>query len=281
MSKAAYTGMVVVAALVPASVHAQADPFVWENATEFSYVATAGNSSSNTLGLKTSLVGSNEARGFKLELGGIRASSSITTRTAVGTTTVWVVNEVVDSKRSAENYFARSRYDQAVGGAFAFGGAGWERNTFSGVSHRVSLVAGMGKTWVEGEGGRFKTDLGGTYTIEKDVEPDPLDNEGFGGVRATIEGSRALNTTTDLTTTLVLDENLRDTEDLRLDWVASIAIALTEGLAFKTSYQMLFDNDPAKTSIPLFDAGNTMTGTVQNPSQKVDSLLTLSLVIKL
>jgi putative salt-induced outer membrane protein YdiY len=277
----AHLSWLVVAAVTALPAAAQDDPLEWDNSTEFSFVSTAGNASSNTLGLKSSLTGSGSGNTFKLEVGGIRASSSFTTRTAVGTSDNFVVNEQTRTEQSAANYFARSRYDRGVGSAFAFGGAGWERNTFSGVSHRFSFVAGMGKTWAEGDTGLFKTDLGATYTIQKDVEPDPATGEGFGGVRATIEGSRALTSTTDLATTLVLDENLRDTNDLRFDWVASIAVALTEGLAFKTSYQILFDNDPALGGIPLLDVNNTPMGEVRVPSQKVDSFLTLSLVIKL
>jgi putative salt-induced outer membrane protein YdiY len=257
--------------------------FVWNNATEFSFVSTAGNSSSNTLGLKSALTGMGSGNTFKLEVGGIRASSSITSFSAVGTdVNNFAIVESVLEQQSAANYFARSRYDQAVGAAFAFGGAGWERNTFSGVNHRYAFVAGMGKAWVEAEGRRFKTDLGATYTIQKDVSPTPGAGDGFGGARATIEGARALTPTTDLATMLVLDENLRDTNDLRADWVVSLAVALSEGLAFKTSYQMLFDNDPALIGVDLFDAGgNSLSQQVSTPTEKVDSFLTLSLVIKL
>lgn len=257
------------------------DPFVWENSTELSFVTASGNSSSSTLGLKSVLEGANEASGFKLELGGIRASSSFSTRTAVGSPTSFVVTEETRDETSAENYFARSRYSHDVGRWFAFGGAGWERNTFSGIENRLSFVGGFGRTWVETDNGRFKTDLGATYTIEKPVEEDPTRDEGFGGLRATIEAQRALTSTTELASTLVADENLADTDDLRIDWLASITVALTEGLAFKTSYQVLFDNDPALIGVPLFDLGGTPLGEVLVPSDEVDTFLTLSLVIKL
>ena len=54
--------------------------FVWENATELSFVSTGGNASSSTLGIKGTLAGSGGPHGFKLEVGGIRASSDFTTR---------------------------------------------------------------------------------------------------------------------------------------------------------------------------------------------------------
>jgi putative salt-induced outer membrane protein YdiY len=272
----------VLALVVSSAVAAQDAPFTWDNSTEFAFVSTSGNASSTTLGLKSTLSGADERQSFKLEIGGIRASSNFTTRTATGTTGDFVVTKETRTEQSAANYFARSRFDRNIKSAFAFGGAGWQRNTFSGVNHRFSLVAGMGKTFVESETGLFKADLGATYTVQKDVTPDPTKNEGFGGARATIEASRAVTSTTDLATIVLIDENLRTTEDLRIDWVASIAVALTEGLAFKTSFQILFDNDPALVGIPLLDGGGLPTGeSVQVPSQKVDSFLTLSLVIKL
>ncbi len=266
---------------LPLALAAQDDPFSWENSTELSYVATAGNASSTTLGLKSTLTGSGGDGTFKLEVGGIRASSNFTTRTAVGTSDDFMINEETRTEQSAANYFARSRYDHTLGATFAFGGGGWERNTFSGVNHRFSFVTGVGKTWVEGDTGLFKTDLGVTYTIQRDVVPDPSAINEFVGLRATIEGSYALTSTTDLATTLIVDENLRNTENFRLDWIASIAVVLMEGLAFKTSYQMLFNNVPPLTGVPLLDGNDVPTGQVLIPSQKVDSFLTLSLVIQL
>lgn len=267
--------------LAAAPLAAQTPGFDWENATEFSYVQTAGNSTSNTVGLKSSLVGEADTSAFKVEVGGIRASSSFTDRRAVGSPSAYTLSEVIRTERSAANYFARARYDRDVGVAFAFGGAGWERNSFAGFRHRVSLVGGLGKTWVEGDGGRFKTDLGATYTIQKDIEDDPTRNDGFGGVRATVEAARPVTSTAELATTVVVDERVRRREDVRVDWITSLSVSLTEGLAFKTSYQLLFDNDPALVAVPLFDGGGAQIGTVRTPSDKLDTFLTLSLVIKL
>jgi len=272
----------IFALALPAS--GQGEPLVWDNATEFSFVTTSGNASSSTLGLKSTLNGTGPVSDFKLEVGGIRASSNFTDRTAVGSLTDFTVNEVTRTEKSAENYFARGRFDRNLGenDFFVFGGAGWERNTFSGFNNRFSFVAGIGDAWVNDDVTLFKTDIGGTYTIQKDVAPTPGQGDGFGGLRATVEFTRALASTTDFQTLLVADESLQNTDDLRLDWVASISVALTEGLAFKTSYQLLYDNDPALIGVPLFDLGGTDLGTnVLSPSQKSDSFLTLSLVIKL
>lgn len=278
----AMTSALLTAALV--SPAAAQDPLTWENSTEFSFVTTSGNASSTTLGLKSGLTGTGDVSVFKLQVGGIRASSDFRTRTAVGTASSFTVNEETRTEKSAENYFARSRFDRNLGDNdfFVFGGAGWERNTFAGYNHRVSFVAGVGDTWVDDGRTLFKTDIGGTYTIQKDVDPTPGASDGFGGIRATMELTRDLTETTAFESGIVIDENLQNTDDLRFDWISSLSVALAEGLAFKTSLQLLFDNDPALIGVPLFDTGGTPAGSnVLVPSNEFDSFLTISLVIKL
>ena len=274
----------LIALLVAAPVCAQDAGWSWDNSTEFAFVTASGNSSSTTLGLQATLTGETEVDAFKFEIGGIRASSKLTSRTAVGTTGSFTIDETVREEKSAENYFARTRYDRDLGenSFFVFGGAGWERNTFAGYDDRYSFVLGVGDTWVDDDVTLFKTDIGGTYTIQQDVEPTPGKDEGFGGLRANIEFKRALSETTDFTSLLIADENLADTDDLRLDWTSSVSVDLVSGLALKTSYRLLFDNQPALISVPLFDApGGTQSGSVTIPSKKYDNFVTVSLVISL
>ena len=287
LARAAAVGFLF-ASLLTAPVAAQdAAPsgWAWQNSTEFAFVTAAGNSSSTTLGLKGRLVGETEVEEFKFELGGIRASSQFTDRTATETGGGgYTLNETVREEKSAENYYVRARYDRDLGenNFFLHGGAGWQRNTFAGFKDRYSFVLGFGDTWIDDDVTMLKADIGGTYTIQKDVEPVPEDDEGFGGLRANVEFRRALTGTTDFETLVVADENLSDTDDFRLDWTAAVSVSITDGLALKTSYQVLFDNKPARIAVPLYDAGGTALGTnVTILSEKVDSFMTLSLVISL
>jgi putative salt-induced outer membrane protein YdiY len=263
------------------AVRAQDAGFAWENATELSFVSTAGNASSTTFGVKAALTGTGAPNTLKLEVGGIRASSTITTRRAVGTTGSYTITETENTEPTAASYFARGRYDRAFSGAFAFGGAGWDRNTFAGIENRYSVVSGLGRTWVDGESGRFKTDVGGTYTIQKDVAPVPGADDAFFGVRASIDARRRLTATADYTSTLVADQNLETTSDFRADWINSVAVSITEGLALKTSLQLLYDAEPANLAVPLFDTGGTSLGNVSTQGDEIDSVATLTLVIKL
>ncbi len=271
-----------VAFLIASPAAAQDTGWGWENATELSFVSTGGNASSSTFGLKASLTGIGGPNTFKLDVGGIRAESELTTRTATGTPANFRVTEITTSELTAGSYFGRGRYDRALGKAFAFAGAGWDRNTFAGVRNRFALVGGFGKTWIEAESGRFKTDIGGTYTIQKDVEPAPGVDAAFGGARVTVEATRRVSATTDFATTLVADQNLEETGDFRVDWVSSLAVAISGGLALNTSLQLLYDTEPSLLRVPLVDGTGAPTGqNVLTPGEKIDSVVTLTLVIKL
>ena len=272
----------VLFAVFPVAVAGQDDGFSWENQTELSFAQTGGNASTNAFAVAAELTGSGGPNEVKLQIGGIRASSDIKSRTATGTPSSFTVTETTRSELSAASYFAKGRYDRQFNSAFLFAGAGWERNTFSGFNHRVSGVLGFGRTWVDGESGHFKTDLGLTYTIQKDVEPAPDVDEGFAGVRFSIDAARSLTSTTDYTSKLVADQNVEQGEDFRADWTNSIAVAISEGLALKTSYQILFDAEPAFVRVPLLDGSGNPTGTnVRTQGEKFDTVLTLALVIKL
>jgi putative salt-induced outer membrane protein YdiY len=199
----------------------------------------------------------------------------------VGTTGSYTITETENTEPTAASYFARGRYDRAFSGAFAFGGAGWDRNTFAGIENRYAVVAGLGRTWVEGESGRFKTDVGGTYTIQKDVAPVAGADDAFFGFRATVDATRRLTATAQYASTLIADQNLETTEDFRADWINSVAVSISEGLALKTSLQLLYDAEPANLSVPLFDTGGNQLGTVGTQGDEIDSIATLTLVIKL
>ncbi len=258
------------------------EPFTWENATELSFVSAAGNASSSTLGLKSTLGGSDGSNALKFEIGGIRGETGFRTITATGTADNFTVNETTTDELTAENYFARSRYDRSFGTVYTFGGLGWDRNTFAGIQNRYAFVAGSGKAWTDTDASRFKTDLGLTYTIQKDVDPVPGADDAFGGLRLSVDAMKQLSESTQFTSLLVMDENLEDTSDFRADWLNSLSVGLSSQLALKTSLQLLFDNQPSFLGVPLFDVGGTPLGTeVLTPGDEVDSIFTLALVITL
>jgi putative salt-induced outer membrane protein YdiY len=267
--------------LAPGAGRAQeSEGFTWENATEVSYVSTGGNASTTTFGLKGTLEGESGPNQLKLEVGGVRASSDVTTRRAVGSVGDFDVDKSVRSETTAESYFARGRYDRSLAVGFGFAGAGWERNTFSGIQNRYQVMGGFGRTFVDGDSGRFKADVGLTYTYQKDVAPTPGADDRFAGYRFSAEAVRALSETSRFQTELVLNNSISSSDDVRVDWLNSLSVAVNSTLALKTSLQLLWDNTPALISVPLETTGGTPTGTdVLTPSDGLDTVLTLTLVI--
>lgn len=266
--------LATVLSCVPGAGGQESPPTGWTNVAELTYVLTSGNASSNTLGLKSTTEYAWPRASFRIAGGAVRTESSITTRTATGTPDDFTVVEDTETETRAANYYVRARYNRTiVEGTFVFAGAGWERNTFAGVENRYKVVAGGGRTWLDQDRRRFNTDLGATYTIQDDVVEDPDIDEAFFGFQASAELLHRLTETTDFLTELVVDENLDRTADLRVDWTSSIAVAVSDNLQLKTSYQVFFDNKPALVSVPLSAGGEVLT-----PLEKVDTQLTLAIV---
>jgi hypothetical protein len=244
-----------------------------QNVAELTVVMTSGNATSRTFGVGNTTTYRWPASSIQFAVGGVRAESGVTTRTAAGTPDDFEIVKETETEKTAENYFARARYDRSLGPAFLFGGAGWTRNTFAGIDNRYALVAGVGRAWSDTEESRFKADVGVTYTIQEDVVEAPDANDSFLGGRATVDFFCVLSPTTDFGSLLVVDENFDDTEDMRADWTNSIAVAMSESLALKASYQLLFDNLPALTGVPL-GADQVLV-----PLEKMDGSFTLAVVV--
>jgi len=265
---------VLASVVVPGSLAAQDERTSgWSDVAELTFVLTAGNASSSTFGFKNTSEYLWEKTSFKLSAGGVRAESGITVRTATGTPESFTVSETTEKEVTAEAYFLKSRMDRTLGeSAFLYGGADWDRNTFAGIRNRYGFVSGAGRSWFDEDSRRFKADLGLTYTIQEDVVEAPGVDDSFFGLRGSYDFFHTLTESTGLSSVLVVDQNLNTTEDLRADWTNSIAVAMSERLALKTSLRLLFDNKPAFTAVPLGD------GQVLTPLGKVDTVFTVAIV---
>ncbi len=248
----------------------------WFDKAELTFVLTAGNASQSTFGLNNELSHLWENATFKLSAGGIRTSTGSTARTATGTSTAFTISETTDTELSAEAYFLRSRYDRNVSeNTFLYGGAGWERNTFAGFENRFTLVAGPGRIWFDEDVRKLRTDLGVTYTSQDDVVPDPSSSDSFLGARASYDYLRKLTETTEFGSALIVDQNLDETSDRRADFTNSLSVAMTDGLALKTTLRLLYDASPALVAVPLGETGTT----VLTPLNGTDTTFTVALVI--
>lgn len=256
----------------------------WFFTAEFAVVTTAGNSETSTFGLGSTLRRVWSRSEANLKFGGIRSESSVKTRTAIGLSPDdFRLEETKQTEKTAENYYARARYDYKVTDRFdVFGGVDWMRNVFAGTDSRFLLAAGAANIWKDKERVRFSTDYSVTYTFEQDVVDNPFVSSKFPGLRLGYDFWSQLTESTEFISDFILDWNLDNTEDVRIDFLNELPISVTEKLAFKPSLRLLWRNDPALTSVPLFEPDGTDTGnTVSVPLEELDAIFTIALVVKL
>lgn len=253
---------------------------IWSYNAELSLLFTSGNSTVRTFGLGGGARREWGGGELSLSAGGLRTESGTTRRVAVGTPDNFTVASDSDPEPTAENYFARGEFQRSFSDhVHLTAGAGWERNTFAGYESKLSLVGGIGNTWIDDERTRLKSDYGVTLTAQNDVIDDPDRSSTFGGIRVSTNFRRQLTETANLESTLTLDENLTDASDLRADLANSLAVDINSSLAVKTGLRLAWDNVPALTRAPLEEPGGTPTGeTVLVPRHKLDSTLTIALV---
>ena len=244
-------------------------------------MSTGGNAEGSTVGFKNELTRAWESSDFVVGLGALRAESTAFSRTAVGALPVnFEVTKESITALTAESYYARGQYDHELNArTFWYAGTGWERNTFAGVQNRYSWGGGLGNTWADDETSTFKTEYGVTYTLQDNVAETADGNDTFGGLRLSYDYRRQLTANTELTSVLVADENLQDTQDFRTDLINAVAVSINSQLALKVSWQLLYDNLPSLVGIPLAGVGGVPTGdTVFAELDTVDNLLTFALV---
>lgn len=276
--------LVALALIAPRGAQAQDEKELgWFFTSEFAAVTTAGNAQSITFGLGTKLRGVWPRAELRVGAGALHAESGMRTRRAVGTTSSFVVEDETIRETTAENFYARSRLDYQVTPVFTvFGGVDWLRNTFSGIDSRFLVAAGAGNVWADKERVRFKTDYGITYTFQEDVVSNPFIKSNFPGLRFAYELFVDVTSSTDFESGLVVDWNLDNTDDVRLGWTNALPVSISSRLALKPSLELNWRNDPSLTEVELFAPSGTPLGsTVLVPLRKLDSIVTIALVVKI
>ena len=254
------------------------DPGLFANA-DLSYVLTSGNSSSSSLGFKGDITRRWGKHSLGFAAGGIRASSSSAdSRYAVGTPDDFEVR-VPDADTTAESYYGRGRYDYKLSDrVFYTAGAGWERNRFSGIDNRWVADTGIGYIFLNNERTSFRGTAGVTWTNEDYTIEDGRDGSFF-GARLGWDFRQKLFENTTFTHTLIADENLEETDDLRVDAQFGLHVAMSSTLGLKVNWRLLWDNLPALSEVPLVGPGGVPTGlTVVAPYKELDQGFSVSLV---
>jgi putative salt-induced outer membrane protein YdiY len=267
-------------AVAPAIV--RADPVAGPSDTaELGYVVTTGNSESSTFGLKNTLSIDRGKSSFEFKAGGVRAQSTSGSRRAVGTPGDF---EVIEPPRvlSAESYFANTRYGRHFSERVLWSlGAGWDRNRFAGIENRYSVAAGFSTHWIDREELRYRTEYAATYTRQEDVLEVPGGPAAeFLGARLSSELMKGFGQGAKYGNTTIVDENLDDTSDLRVNMTNSLSVAINNRLALKVSLQWLYDHQPSFVHVDLENPPGTKTGEqVDVRLDTLDSIFTASMVV--
>jgi putative salt-induced outer membrane protein YdiY len=254
----------------------------WFFKADFAWLLTTGNSENSTFGLNGEAKRIWEKSELKLGGGGTQTESTLKTRTAVGTSESFVVDETKVTEKTVELFYAYGRYDYNFSKYFfGFGGVHWLRNRFSGIDSRLLTALGAGNTWVDREDMKFKTDYGVTYTFEEEVVENPFHSTNFPGIRLGFDYWWQLTETTEFLSDFVMDWNLDNTDDVRLAFKNELPVSISSHLKLKPAVTMLWRNEPALTEVALFDGGGTDTGTkVFVPLEKLDVLTSIALVLE-
>ncbi len=254
---------------------------------DLSLVITGGNSSTTTFGLSNLAEYYWEKSSLRFRFGGLSTDSRPPEdRTAVQTGDGGFEVVEPDKQKTAENYFANLRYDYSLSDrVYAFTIGGWERNPFAGFNDRWQAALGVGWVALDKERTKLDVDVAGTWTSENPVLGGTND---FGGVRLAYAFEQHVTEKTLFLSTLVLDQNLKNTDDLRADWFNAIEVSITDLIFLRTSYRIMWRNDPLYETLPLFDAsGNPVVdgggNQVEVPSQlnSTDTYFVTSLVLKI
>lgn len=256
----------------------------WRNSAEVTYLLNGGNAASSTLGLRNSLRRRSPTGEWRLVLNARRTDATRIERTAVGSSSDdFVVVEERDRERTAERYAAETRYDRTLReNVFAFGGLSWERNELAGLEHRVVAVTGAGVQWEEMDDWQVKVGYGLTYTVRRDVVPDPDRDDSFAGLRLTLDYLHELTEATELEVKWVADANAQELSETRADLAQSVSAALTDRLSLKTTLQFQVQNEPPLEALLLVAPDGTDTGEeVRVPLRRVDHSLSVAVVITL
>jgi len=244
---------------------------------------TGGNSESFTFGLGATLKHIWANSELRFDVGGTQTQSTITSRTAIGDSLNFQIDEQTKTEKTAEILFARGRYDyNFTENFYALGGLDWLRNRFAGIDSRTLVAAGVGNKWVDSDDIRFKTDYSFTYTFQSDVVENPFHKTNFPGVRFSYDLFYKLTTSTDFESIFIVDWNLDNTKDVRADFYNALPIKISEVFTLKPSLQLLWRNDPALTEVDRIEVPDgPVVGTVTTSLKELDSLFSLTLVVNL
>ena len=231
-------------------------PKNWSNETELSVVLTEGNSSTQTVGFKDTLVRRWTGSRAQLKLEALRTADSDDWFTQADPGLTWEPGETPTgatstlvkppSELDAENYFIEGRYDSAIGEELTWNaGASWDRNKDAGIESRYILFAGLGHLWWDSPDHKFLTSYGLSWTDRREETPDPEKDEKFAGLRLAMEYRKKFWTNCTFANETTTNMSLADTNDWSADMTNGLSVTMNKWLSLRVSLRWLYNHEPA------------------------------------
>jgi putative salt-induced outer membrane protein YdiY len=264
---------VAVASLVlwitPATAQEEKTPPYTEQKADLGYTFTSGNARAQTL---SALYDYKHAFTFgELSFNASALRSETRDRVFVGVDASNQPIFVETENIAAEAYGVGAKYRHDLGPRlFAYGLGTWARVLQAGLDDRWRGGGGVGMKVIQPQPHKLDVEIGAEYTDESYVDGG---SASFASLRAFTDYDFAISDHSSFSSDLEFLENLDDTDDYRFNWVNSITASMTNNLALKLSYVLLFDNRPAVLTV------SPGPPPVLDEREELDQIFTTSLVV--
>jgi len=246
------------------------------NSSELGLIVATGNARSTSLGFRNVYTyrWANAELGW--ESGWLRAASRKGDRFAVQTAGGF---DVVDpgTDIDSQRLFSKLRYQRQLSPRTDwFSNFDAVRDEPSNINRQFVVAGGLGTTWRKTDRLLFRTAYGISYTDE-DLVVEGVNR--FAGYRLSYQLKAPVAAAAAVQSELTTDGSFDTADDIRMDWLNSLTVAINSKLALKSSVRVLFRNLPALEKLELRNAGGAVIGSIDVPKKQVDTSLTTSLVI--
>jgi putative salt-induced outer membrane protein YdiY len=256
----------------------------WTNTATFSYVATSGNSSGQTLSFSDDY--SKRWDHMILVLNGkmIRSAAVIERRVAIESPPDLVIKENNTMSVTAERYHMRARFDYRLKDKdrwYWYGGTSWEQNLPVGLDSRTDITAGVGRILSDSDVQKWRVDAG--LGAKREIPSYPA--KGFqkenGTFNLTSSFRRWMRENINYGADLAAIINIKKFEDRVFTLKQSLSVSMTRYTAIKIGFDMNHRNLPAMISIRAFTSADPPVhiGNIPVIAKKLDTEATTSLVV--
>jgi putative salt-induced outer membrane protein YdiY len=235
----------------------------WSNETELNVVFTEGNSNTESLGLKHTLVRRFSGARFQARFEAFRATTSDDWFLQVDPGYTWEpgadpptdpASTLVKpaAEPDAENYFVEGRYDHEIGKTFQWHvGGSWDSNEDAGILSRYIAFGGVGHLWRDRPELRLQTSYGLSWTAREEETPDPEKDERFLGARLGLQYRQKFGQTTTLDNDTTVNVSLADRNDWSAEMTNSVSVSMTKRLSLRVSLRWLYNHEPALEDVDV------------------------------